>query len=157
MPAAKRIPAAIFSAAWRNQAISIKGIADTFGMCIDTARRAAQTMGLPPRPRGRRSKVDRALLAEMWAEGVRMDDMAVDLGMSIGGIRHAVDDMKLPRRTRGRHQVITRHEFKLRRVMAQIARTAAREQSAIISAEMADGAGSGGKLVGEIKARAASW
>lgn len=157
MPAAKKIPAAAFAAAWCNDDTTIAGIAQAFGMCIDTARRAAQTMGLPRRPKGRRIKIDRDLLAEMWAACVRLDDMSVELGMSIGGIRHAVEDMKLPRRTRGRHEVITRHEFKMRRFMAQMAKTAAREQSAMINAEMADGVTVGGRLVGQTKARDAAW
>jgi len=157
MPAPKQIPAAAFRAAWCNHSLTIEAIAKAFGMAKATASRAAQTMGLPPRPKGQPVKSDRALLAEMWAANVTVAEIAAELKISVNAVDYGVTALGLPKRPQGRGKYITRHEFKLRRFMADMAQTAAREQAAMINAEMADGVEGGGKLVGQVKARGASW
>lgn len=130
-----------------------EAIAHAFSMSVATAYRAAQTMGLPPRPKGRPVKSSRTLLAEMWAAGVTVAQIAAELGVCKHSVAYGVTSLGLPSRPRGRGRGITRHEFKLRRFIAHMAQTAALEQAAIINAEMADGTGKAGLKVGEMKAR----
>lgn len=149
MPAEKRFPAAAFIAAWSDHTQTIAAIASRFGMCTATVKRAAASMQLPGRPRGAPVKVDRARLAVLWRAGWTCCEIGAALGVSAASLHYHINDMRLPRRGKG----VGGGGDAFSRLRKHMARTAALEQSAIINAEMADGAPTGGQLVGQAKAR----
>jgi hypothetical protein len=124
-----------------------------------TAYRAAQSLGLPARPRGRPAKACREKIKAMWLAGVVTHEIAAVTCVSVKAVAYNVKAMGLPKRESGRSGLqkgnIDRYEYALRELQKRLAQAAAKEQAAMINAEMVDGVAGGGHLVGHSFARSA--
>ena len=149
-----RVSVAAIRAAWLNPSISVQEAATAVGYKRRKALwKRAKGLGLPPRPMGRKPVIDGALLAEMWLSNVSSHDIAHHFGVKQPSVSQAARKAGLPPRRGGPQMGVMRiHEFWLRRALAVSARM---EQAAMINAEMADGTGKAGMLVGQQHARAA--
>lgn len=154
----KRIPRSAIITAWLDHTLTAQQAAEKVGY---KRRRAlwirAKALGLPPRRLGRPPIITGPLFEAMWRAGVMSREIArVFGGCTQPSISQAARNAGLPPRNKGPQSGgITLEEFAEMQVWARMAATAAAEQAAMINAEMADGCGSAGKLVGAKHARAA--
>ena len=128
-----------------------KDVARYFGIAHDTAVRKANEMGLPRKPTGYPSRIDKALFAHLWAAGVKQDGIAEACGISRSAVSFAATRFSLPPRSACTMSLSQYREGLLSRAMA---RDAAAEQRQMILAEMADMT-SDGRWVGMLKGAAA--
>ena len=153
-----RVPRSAIIAAWLDHTLTAQQAAEKVGY---KRRRAlwvrAKALGLPPRRLGRPPIIAGSLFEAMWRAGVMSSEIArVFGGCAQPSVSQAARNAGLPPRNKGPQPGgITLEEFAEMQVWARMSRTAAAEQSAMINAEMADGCGSAGQLVGAKHARAA--
>ena len=151
----KKFAIAAFRRAWQDPASTGVSVAKQFGIGHVVAIRLAHSLGLPPKPKGRPSNIVKDPFVEMYLADVRLADMATVFGTSIGSMSKAAKRLGLPPRGKGHRATMTAAAFDQFRHLRDMSRTAAAEQAAMINAEMADGCGSAGMLVGAKHARAA--
>lgn len=153
-----RIPRSAIIAAWLDPNLTAQKAAEKVGY---KRRRAlwirAKAMGLPPRRLGRPPIIAGPLFEAMWRSGVMSREIArVFGGCAQPSVSQAARNAGLrPRKKGPQSGGITLDQFAEMQVLARLSRAAATEQAAMINAEMADGCGSAGQLVGAKHARAA--
>ena len=151
----KRIPRSAIITAWRKPGATGASIAKAVGLSHSQACRRARDIGLAIKARGRPSRFDDATFAAMWNAGVVRADIAAAFDTSPTYVTAIAKRLDLPSRKHGSTRKLTAEEFDQTRLGIAMAATAAAEQAAMINAEMADGCGSAGMLVGAKHARAA--
>jgi len=144
------LSAAEFRRVYAKTDLTCRDVAKHFGIAHDTAVRKAKAMGLPPKPSGYPSRIDRALLSHLWAAGVQMEGIGQACGVTRTAVHYAAKRFGLPSRTT---TVISLREYLDVLLVRAMARDAAIEQRQMILAEMAD-VNATGHRVGAAMARA---
>lgn len=152
-PHFRRIGRAELAAMWADPDLTRTDIARRVGLSDAGLTRRIKAMGLPLRGSGstKRPSIhprDEPLFCALWRAGVGGAEIAARFGTCYRTVANTSRRLSLPARNPGTRPSMTAAQFFMRI-------TARAEQAAFINAEMADGCGVAGKLVGQKHARAA--
>lgn len=155
----KRVSEAEFRRMWMDVTLSTVEIGARLGISAAAVCSRAKTRGLPSRNGGSALKVRPITDPEfpaMYRMGVSLTEMADLYRCSRTHIRlEALRLGQAPRNCRGMGQTISIAEYRQRRILQALAKSAAREQSLIIHCEMADRRHGDNRAVGALHARGA--
>lgn len=136
----KQVSASEFRRLWMDKSMTLAQIGASLGVSGAAVTCRAARRDLPPRQMGPLPLLhDEALFAEMWAEGVKVNEMAAHFGVNEKTVRNHVDRLNLRRRGKsGTRARLTISDFQQIRLRNGMAAAASIEQAQFINAEMAD-------------------
>lgn len=153
----------IFARLWNDHSVPTARIAAAMGLTRQGVSWHARKLNLPGRDKLRRKLYEETTLRDMWLAGVKASEIAKHFGMAHHACAStAARKLGLPRRQRGPSgkmnggwpATISLTEYFEAKAAARLAVVAAREQAALINAEMVDTIGY--RLCGAIHATRAT-
>lgn len=129
---------AAFRRAWADDTLNAESVGRKFGIGLHAAHWRAKALGLPKKPRGRPSKIDRAALADMWAAGVSLHGIALHFNVHETSIWRSIHRAALPKRKPDAPDQMTLARYRETLLAAAMADTARIEQRQFKLAEMWD-------------------
>lgn len=125
---------AAFRRAWLDESLTGKAIARQFGIREMTAHDRAQRLGLPRKPNGSKSLIDRAEFTAMWTARVLREDMARHFACHRDTITRAARRFGLPCHPASRGALVTMDQYREMLLAERMRTQAETEQRAVTAA-----------------------